>query len=219
MRTTYFGPYLIFLACLIFACGDEGTSASLPNTTGEGGSGGSAAQGGNGGSTAQGGAAGQTSVGGQAGQGSTMVMGGQAGQGGNAGEGGQGGSGGQGAAMGQGGASAAPGQQCGIVVRPVSAQSGVVYTASFSQPRLQWYRTDGEVPYYENQMELSSGTIDMVLDSDNELLFVLHDVTREAVWYRLNRPTSPAEPLFNRPQEAARISFTHRPVAFTNDRI
>jgi hypothetical protein len=61
--------------------------------------------------------------------------------------------------------------------------------------------------------------MDMVVDGDNDRLFVLHDVTREAVWYRVTRPTSPEEPIFNGPQEMGRLRFTHLPVRFAVDRI
>ena len=75
------------------------------------------------------------------------------------------------------------------------------------------------MPVYENQLALNGPTIDLALDAENELLFVLHDATREAVWYRLTRPTSAAEPLFNAPQFMGRIGFTEIPLWFAVDRV
>lgn len=111
------------------------------------------------------------------------------------------------------------GQQCGIQIKPQVPHSGVVYAASYGQGRLDWYRTDMTTPQYENSLPLSSGTIDMLIDGDNDRLFVLHDVTREAVWFTITRPTSPAEALLNGPQEIGRLSFTNMPVRFALDRV
>jgi hypothetical protein len=225
MRTTQ-NVLHIMLACgLCFACGSE-TVESTPgaggNIAGQAGQGGAAGQGAQAGNQNQAGTAGSGASTGAAG---TAGNGGQAGQAGSAGQMGQGGAAGQGANTGQagstgmGGTPAPEGQQCGIVLKSQTAHSGVVYAAPFSQGRLDWYRVDGAGPRYENSIPLSSGTMDMLVDRDNSRLFVLHDISQEAVIYQITRPTSPDEPVFNGPQEMARISFANMPVRFAVDRI
>ena len=118
-----------------------------------------------------------------------------------------------------GGTPAPAGQQCGIILKSEQLNSGIVYAAPYGQARLDWYRTDGDTPAFENSMMLSSGTIDMRVDRENNRLFILHDATREAVWYQLTRPTSPEEPLFSRPQEIGRIAFENMPVRMAIDRL
>ena len=53
-------------------------------------------------------------------------------------------------------------------------------------------------------MMLSNGVQALTLDGDNDRLYVLHDISKEAVIYRITRPSSPQEPLFNGPQEQGR---------------
>ncbi len=222
MRPTNHFLATLLLVGLTFACGDDTTDSALMagmNAAGQPGQGGAAGQGpqagnqnqaGNNGSGANAGAAGVAGNGGQAGTAGQMGQGGSAGQGATPGQAGS---------MGMGGTPAPAGQQCGIINKTQATHSGVVYAAPFGQGRLDWYRTDGDTPRFENSMPLSSGTMDMVIDGDNDRLFILHDVTREAVWYRIIRPTSPAEPIFNGPQEMGRMTFTNMPVRFAADRI
>ncbi|MGB0648291.1 MAG: hypothetical protein ACPGQS_13995 [Bradymonadia bacterium] len=210
--------YLSLCLCLVLfmGCGEDSTTEMTRPTAGQAGDGGSA---GEGGSSGQGGESGTPVQGGSAGEQNTAGATGNGGAAGSTGMGGEAGTAGEAGNIGTGGTPAPVGQQCGIILKSDQLHSGIVYAAPYGQGRLDWYRTDGDTPRFENSMPLSSGTIDMRVDRENNRLFVLHDGTREAVWYQLTRPTSPEEPLFSRPQEIGRFAFENMPVRMAVDRL
>ena len=58
----------------------------------------------------------------------------------------------------------------------------------------------------------------MRVDRENNRLFILHDATREAVWYQLFLNIAGGA-LFSRPQEIGRIAFENMPVRMAIDRL
>lgn len=87
----------------------------------------------------------------------------------------------------------------GTVPEP-PVQSGVAYlahwhTAAGGEDKLIWYRTDGEAPYLEGEMDVGNPTQGMALDPVNDLLALVSDVGKTITLYKLSRPTSVGEPI------------------------
>ncbi len=92
-----------------------------------------------------------------------------------------------------------PPDNMGIVPEPIP-QSGVAYLAHWhteagGEDKLMWYRTDGDVPRLEGEMDLGNPTQGMVLDPVNNLLAFASDVGKNIVLYKIARPTSATSPV------------------------
>ncbi len=92
-----------------------------------------------------------------------------------------------------------PPDNMGVLPDP-APQSGVSYvahwhTASSGDDKLMWYRTDGDAPRFEAEMNLGNPTQGMALDPVNDLLATVSDVGKTITLFKLSRPDSPASPV------------------------
>jgi len=98
----------------------------------------------------------------------------------------------------------------GVVPDPI-VQSGVTYIAHWhteagGQDKLMWYRTDGDAPRFEGEMDVGNPTQGMALDPVNDLLALVSDVGKSITLYKLSRPASPSDPVVA-PAEVGRFEY------------
>ena len=83
---------------------------------------------------------------------------------------------------------------------------GVAYVGHLESTEVAWFRTDGPLLRSGGAFDVGSPVIDMVADSERELLVMAHPFERSVSIWQANQPTDANTPLVP-PTELSRISF------------